>query len=79
MTQPTATMTAQQKAGFLLLAAVADTIRQLGSVPSGHLYAQIMGKVDIHGFQKLVAILKGSGLVSESNDILTWIGPEIAR
>ncbi len=70
-------MSAQHKAAFLLVTAVAETVRELRTVPSGELYARIMGLVDIHGYQKSVRILKGAGLVSEKGNVLTWVGPEV--
>lgn len=71
-TRPTA---AQIKAALGMTVAVAETIRELGSVPSGHLYAQLMNKVDLVGFESLIRNLKNAGLVSESAHMLTWIGP----
>lgn len=66
----------QIAAAFAVLTAVADTIRELGSVPSGDLYAQLMGRMDIHTYNKLIDRLKGAGLVSEDrSNLLTWTGP----
>jgi hypothetical protein len=70
------TKSVQTKAALMVLAAVAETIRELGSVPSGHLYAQLMGRMDFQGYTKLIDTLKGAGLVSENRqNELTWIGP----
>lgn len=55
--------------------ALADTIRDLGSVPSGHLYAQVMGHLDIHTYEAAIGALKRAGLVTEKNHELTWVGP----
>jgi hypothetical protein len=69
------TQTAQVSAAFQIVAAVAEAIRDLGTVPSGVLYANLMGKLDLAGFEKIVGILKGAQLVSERGHQLTWIGP----
>lgn len=55
--------------------AVGETIKELGSVPSGHLYAALMEKMSIHTYQMIIGALKKSGLVSESGHVLTWVGP----
>lgn len=74
-TQPTK---AQLSAGFQMLTAVSESIRKLGEVPSGHIYALLMDRVSLQGFEKMVAILKNAGLISESGHMLTWIGPRIS-
>jgi hypothetical protein len=68
----------QVKAAFTIVAAVAEAIRELGSVPSGHLYAQLMGRIDLATYTKIVDTLKNAGLVAEKSDLLTWIGPVLS-
>lgn len=73
-------MTPQQKAAGLAMAvAVAETIRDLGEVPSGHLYAQLMAstQMTLPTYNILIASLKGAGLVSEKNYLLRWVGPRL--
>ncbi len=66
--------TKQINAGLEILKALADTIRQLRSVPSGELYARVMGHMDINAYDKALSILKGAGLIAESNaHMLTWV------
>jgi hypothetical protein len=70
--------TDQLKAAFAVLTAVADTIRELGSIPSGHLYAQLMSRMDFETYTRLVDRLKGAGLVTETrSNELVWIGPKV--
>lgn len=71
-TQPTAR---EVRAGQLLTLAVAEAIREAGEIPSGTLYAMLLGRIDIHGYTKMLAILKSSGLVAETNHLLRWTGP----
>jgi hypothetical protein len=66
------------KAAFGILQAVAEAIRELGEVPSGHLYANLMNKLSLAQFEQVLGVLKGAGLVRESNaHLLTWIGPAL--
>lgn len=66
-------------AAFQILAAVAEAIRELRSVPSGHLYAQLMGRMDFETYTKIIDRLKGAGLVAENkSNLLTWIGPVLS-
>jgi hypothetical protein len=69
------TTTSQLAAGVRILYAVADAIRELGSVPSGVLYAQLMGKMDLQTYELIIDRLKGAGLVKESSHELIWNGP----
>lgn len=55
--------------------AVAETIREVGSVPAGVLYANVVDYLSLEDFQRVVAILKGAGLVEEDSHVLTWVGP----
>ena len=57
-----------------ITAIVADAIRELGEVPSGELYAHLMGVLNIEQYNGIIAVLKQSGLVSESRHMLTWNG-----
>ena len=64
----------QLAAGLEVIRAIADAIRELRSVPSGHLYAQVMARLAFPEYEKVIGILKGAGLVRESNDhLLTWV------
>lgn len=66
---------AQVKASLEVLKAVADVIRELGQVPSGELYARVMGYVTLNQYHSLIACLKRTGLVKESNNLLIWVEP----
>lgn len=70
--------TAIEKARERVDAAIAEAIRKLGTVPSGHLYASLMGHLSLDQYQQIIGRLKRAGLVSESYHELTWIGPAAA-
>ena len=56
-----------------IVSAIAEAIRDLGSVPSGHLYARVMGILSLDQYNQVIGILKKQGLVKESYHELTWV------
>lgn len=54
---------------------LAEAIRDLGRVPSGHLYARVMGHLSMEAYNSAISILKMSDLVEERSHELIWIGP----
>lgn len=60
--------------GVQTVAAIAEAIRELGTVSDGTLYAALMGKLDIGQYQAIIAILVKAGLVSNNGHQLRWIG-----
>ena len=63
-------------AAFKTVLAVAEAIREAGSIPSGQLYAALLGRIDLAGYTKIIDILKRQGLISEDNHLLRWVGPK---
>lgn len=53
-----------------------EAIREAGSIPSGYLYAMVMDKTDLNNYNRIIDMLKRTGLVSESNHVLKWEGPK---
>lgn len=65
------------KGTLRLVLLVAQTIQELGSIPSGHLYARLMGHIDLETYQSVIATLVRSGLVREHpSHLLQWVGPQ---
>ena len=61
------------KALIAIVQAIAETVKELKEVPSGVLYAQLMGKISLDNYQYIIGILKQSGKVKESNaHLLSW-------
>lgn len=54
--------------------AVAEAIKELKEVPSGHLYARVMQFMTLHSYNSIIDILKRAGLVTETNNLLRWVG-----
>jgi hypothetical protein len=64
------------KAALQATMAVAEAIRELGEVPSGHLYARVMPYVSAAAYDRILGILIEAKLVRRSGShLLTWIGP----
>ena len=75
--QPTPT---QLRAGLALTLAVSEAIREAREIPSGTLYASLMGKVDYEGYQKLLRILTGAGIIEViPSHLIRWTGPEVTK
>ena len=57
--------------------ALAEAIRALGSIPSGHLYAALMTiGMTLDTYNRFLSTLIGAGLVRrDPSHLLTWIGP----
>lgn len=53
---------------------IGEAIRGVGRVPSGHLYAQVMGKMTLEQYERVIGILKGTKLIKEESNDLIWIG-----
>jgi hypothetical protein len=66
---------AEIRAGFEILKATAEAIRDAGQVPAGHLYAMLCGHLSIGGFESLISTLVNADLVKRNGDMLVWIAP----
>lgn len=63
-------------AGQQVVFAVAETIREAGQCPSGTIYAALVGRVTMEGYQKILGILKGAGLINvDPSHMIHWTGP----
>lgn len=68
---------AQAAAGAIL--AIAECIRSLGSIPSGHLYARLMGHMSLETYEAFIGILIETGKVHRHpSHLLEWVGPQRA-
>lgn len=66
----------QIRAAIEVTRAVADCVRELGSVPAGHLYARLMGKLSHDQFEQIISTLVEARLVRRHDShLLEWIGP----
>lgn len=52
--------------------AVAEAIKELKSVPSGRLYAEVQGKLSLDQYEKVIAILVRTRIITKKNNLLIW-------
>jgi hypothetical protein len=65
----------KMKAAVEIMKAVASAIKGLGTIPSGHLYAQLMGRMSLDSYEKMLSALQRMGIVSiDGNHLVTYIG-----
>lgn len=65
---------AELKATILIVKAVADAIKELGEVPSGHLYARLQGTLSLNTYNRVIDFLKKAKLITVQNHLITWKG-----
>jgi hypothetical protein len=69
------TETNKAKAYIGMAMALQEAIQHLGEVPSGHLYARLMGSIDLDTYNGLLDILKEAGVIKvSSSHLITWVG-----
>lgn len=55
---------------------IADTVREVGEMPSGHLYAAVMDQYDLNLYNTCVELLIRSNLIKRlPSHLLVWTGP----
>lgn len=55
--------------------ALGHTIRELGSIPSGQLYAQVMGRLTLPEYNAAIGVLVHADVITRGADnVLTWKG-----
>lgn len=54
--------------------AVNDAIKELGTIPSGLLYAHLMGVMDIHTYNRIIELLQRAGTIKVRNHLITYCG-----
>jgi hypothetical protein len=66
------------KAKILALASrIAYAIKTVGSIPSGHIYAQVMGETDLETYNTILGVLKSAKMISIApSHMIKWIGPK---
>ena len=69
----------QETAAVQFIAAIADAIRDLGEIPSGHLYARLMDRMDLRTYNAVIETLKRAELIEVKQHLITWVGPARAE
>ncbi len=64
---------AQVKSGIEMVRAVAEAIREVKEIPSGHLYARVMFWVSLEEYSRIIDILKRAEVIEETSaHLLKW-------
>jgi hypothetical protein len=66
---------AQVAAVAEVVALLGNIIRQVKEIPSGHLYARLMDKVNLDQYNSLIAILQRMGWIKIQHHLIIWTGP----
>ena len=68
-------MSESKQAAKQALLAIASTIKDLGEVPSGHLYAALMDKMSLEAYDLLIEVLVRNKVIrKEPSHLLVWVG-----
>jgi hypothetical protein len=70
--------TAERQRAIRIASALYETISALGGIPSGHLYARVMGHMSLDYYQLMIGTLIKAGLVTEENHFLKAV-PQKAK
>ncbi len=69
----------QTKAALQIMMAVAETIREMREVPSGVLYAHLMGKMNLEQYNSMLGVLERNKLITVGlNHVIHWTGPQFS-
>lgn len=63
----------QITAAIEAISAIGRVIRDVKRIPSGHLYAQLMGVLSLEKYESAIGILKKGKLIAEEHNELIWI------
>ena len=69
--------TTQREALRLLIAAIAEAVREAKEIPAGHLYAMLLGVCTLDQFNRIIAALVHGGHIQKRNNLLTWTGKAV--
>ena len=68
----------ESKALIKCVMLLAEAIRALGEIPSGHLYARVMGHMTLQRYEAILQTLIRAELVSrDGSHMLRWTGPAL--
>jgi len=62
----------QAQQALAVIQILGSAIKEAGEIPSGTLYAMVMGKISYETYTSAIALLVRQGIIKESNHLLTW-------
>jgi hypothetical protein len=55
---------------------IADAVKEARTIPAGHIYAVLAGKMSLDTFESIIDTLVRANLVRrDSTGLITWVGP----
>ena len=51
-----------------------DTLQEVGRIPNGHLYAQLMPHISLQTYESIIDGMKANKLIEVNNHEIIWIG-----
>jgi hypothetical protein len=69
-----ANLTREEQAALATVVAVGEAIKALGRIPSGELYVQLMSRMSLEVYNKVIAMLTKVGAIKVENHEIIWIG-----
>ncbi len=64
--------TDSQIAAMGVVKAVGEAIQEMGEVPSGHLYAHLMGHMSYSTYCAIINLLEAMGKITRNGHLLRW-------
>lgn len=57
-----------------LAGAIAEAVKGLPmGIPSGHLYANLMGQMSLLDYQLILSVIKAAGMIEVRDHYITWV------
>ena len=69
----------QVRAALSAIVMIAEAIRASAEVPAGHIYATVMGHMDLATFGSFIDKLVGAKVVERRGDLLLWVGSHMSN
>ena len=62
------------QAAVELTVTIGRAVREVGEIPSGHLYAAVCGRLSLAQYEAIIDTLVGAGAVRRRGHLLVWAG-----
>ncbi len=61
-------------AALEIFLAISEAVRELCTVPSGHLYAQVLQVLSLEQYEQVLGTLERAGVIKIENLVVRWTG-----
>lgn len=63
----------EKKVVLEIIKIIADAIKEVGNIPSGHLYVRLMNYMSLSTYESIINILEKGNFIQVKNHLITWI------